>query len=120
MNKKIKMIDLLVKIANGEEVPIEIKFQNIIYVFNKECNQYYERGKGSYFDNKLKFDKTIEWNFYGDYLNEEVEILEDSLEDNTEEIEELPDYNYSIKENRDKINELVRVVKQIRKEIKND
>ena len=42
------------------------------------------------------------------------------LEDNTEEIEELPDYNYSIKENRDKINELVRVVKQIRKEIKND
>ena len=29
------------------------------------------------------------------------------------EIIELPDYNYSIKENRDKINELVRAVNQI-------
>ena len=38
------------------------------------------------------------------------------LEDNTEEIEELPDYNYSIKENRDKINELVKAVNSIRKE----
>ena len=38
------------------------------------------------------------------------------LEVNTEEIEELPDYNYSIKENRDKINELVKAVNSIRKE----
>ena len=40
------------------------------------------------------------------------------LEDNTEEIEELPDYNYSIKENRDKINELVKEVNKLRKENK--
>lgn len=39
------------------------------------------------------------------------------LEDNTEEIEELPDYNYSIKENRDKINELVRRIKYIERKI---
>ena len=28
---KIKMIDLLVKIANGEEVPEKIKYKNEIY-----------------------------------------------------------------------------------------
>lgn len=38
------------------------------------------------------------------------------LEDNTEEIEELPDYNYSIKENRDKINQLVRDYNKLIKE----
>ena len=39
------------------------------------------------------------------------------LEDNTEEIEELPDCNYSIKANRDKINELVKAIKEIRKDL---
>ena len=39
------------------------------------------------------------------------------LEDNTEEIEELPDYNYSIKENRDKINELVKRINYIERKI---
>ena len=46
-------------------------------------------------------------------LNSKIEVLED----NTEEIEELPDYNYSIKENRDKINELVRRIKYIERKI---
>ena len=50
------------------------------------------------------------------YLSYEVEILED----NTEEIEELPDYNYSIKENRDKINELVKAINSIRKDKNNE
>lgn len=118
MNKKIKIIELLNKIANGEKVPIEIKFRNIIYVFNKECNQYYERGKGSYFNNKLKFDKTIEWEFFGDYLNEEVEILDDEILNEPEEIEELEvgdTLNY--KSTRNKINELVRKINYIERKL---
>lgn len=46
-------------------------------------------------------------------LNAKIEVLED----NTEEIEELPDYNYSIKENRDKINELVKRINYIERKI---
>ena len=125
MNKKIKIIEILNAISNGEKVPLEIKFRNIIYIFNKECNQYYEKGKGSYFNNKLKFDKTIEWNFYGDFLNEEVEILED----NTEEIEEIKQNWVSMDELtareftsvenilKDKINELVRRINYIERKI---
>lgn len=81
---KIKIIELLNRIANGEEVPIEIEFNCKRYIFNKYCNQYYEKGKGPNFDDRLTFEKTIEWDFYGDYLNDEAEIIE---EDKT--IEEL-------------------------------
>jgi hypothetical protein len=127
MNKKIKIIDLLNKIANGEEVPKKIKYSTLIYKFNENCNQFYEEGKGSYYDSKLKYEGSIEWQFYGDYLNDEVEILED----NTEEIEELNDtcydrnmtgeereYYHNI--TREKINELVKAVNEIRKDKNND
>lgn len=99
MNKKIKIIDLLNKIANEEEVPQEIKINTRIFNFCDTCKTY---------EDEYERDLVIKW----DELNQEVEILED----NTEEIEELPDYNYSIKENRDKINELVKAINELRKE----
>lgn len=95
MNKKIKVIDLLNKIAKGEEVPKKIKCFSGEYIFCDMCKCY---------ENEFSQDLVIRWN----KLNDEVEILED----NTEEIEELPDYNYSIKENRDKINEIIRYIKR--------
>ena len=74
----MKIIDLLNKIANGEEVPIEIEFNNTRYIFNNYCNQYYEKEKGTYFSNKLTFENSIELKFYGDYLNDEVKIIEEN------------------------------------------
>ena len=78
MNKKIKIIELLNKIANGKEVPIVIEHKGTMYKYDKEAKTYYEvnQNKGIY----ISFDT--------DELNDYVEILED----NTEEIEELNAY----------------------------
>lgn len=37
----MKVIDLLVKIVNGEEVPKQIKFNNTIYTYNDDCCDYF-------------------------------------------------------------------------------
>lgn len=111
MNEKIKIIDVINKIANGE-IPKAIKYHNKIYEYvkNEEEEGYLNADfGGDWLINVIHWDDIKE-------LNREVEILED----NTEEIEELPDYNYSIKENRDKINELVKAVNSIRKDKNND
>ena len=71
MNKKIKVIELLNKIANGEEVPNKIKIFGIVFVWFE----------GSY----RKEDANLE--YISDYcrldcmLNDEIEILEDNTED---------------------------------------
>ena len=36
----MKIIDLLNKIANGEEVPKQIKYRDWLYEFEKDCNDY--------------------------------------------------------------------------------
>lgn len=112
MNKKITIIELLNKIANGEEVPKKIKREyGLVYTLNfgHETPTYYD-------DN----DRTL-WDGYNfNILNEEVEILED----NTEEIEELKPvkdgitYRYEWSEIPNKINELVKAVNKLRKENK--
>lgn len=117
MNKKIKIIELLNKVAHEEEVP-------------KTIRAYYGHVHDDY-----KYDEILKWYITLDdttvlnaidKLNFEVEILED----NTEEIEELEiDENGFIKTNNgtwkgrkldvafaDKINELVKAVNKLRKE----
>ena len=78
MNKKIKIIELLLKIAHGE-YPKRFKYNNKIYEYKRTVN-----GTGYVTENDDWFNSDI---FIDDCenLNEEVEILED----NTEEIEEL-------------------------------
>lgn len=65
MKKTIKIIDLLNKIANSEEVPKRIKYCGDIYEYNDEF--YYMNGYSLYRD------------FYteGNCLNYEVEIIEE-------------------------------------------
>ena len=118
MNKKIKVIELLNEIANGEDLPKKIKVKNYIFEWVD-----IDTGKG-YHNTERK-----DWIIWlqdlisldtKEELNETVEILED----NTEEIEEL---DLIKKENiwdklslcEDKINELVKAVKEMRKEITN-
>ena len=66
MKKTIKIIDLLNKIANSEEVPKRIKYCGNIYEYNDEF--YYMNGYSLYRD------------FYteGNCLNYEVEIIEEN------------------------------------------
>lgn len=111
MNKKIKVIELLNKIANGEDLPKRIKIQDYVFELSKDYEHYY-------YNEDVEITHLINHNFSN--LNDEVEILED----NTEEIEELltiEDYECDktdIRLNRDKINELVKAVNKLRKENK--
>lgn len=112
MNKKIKIIELLNKIATGEDLPKRIKIQEYVFELSKDYEHYY-------YNEDVEITHLINHNFSN--LNDEVEILED----NTEEIKELPihdedkkRYSVVVLDNRIKINELVKAVKQLNKEIK--
>ena len=107
MNKKIKVIELLNKIAKGEKVPKKIKILGNVFEW--------------FGDSYRKEDANLE--YIADYvsldciLNDEIDILED----NTEEIEEIEELDLIKKENiwdklsmcEDKINELVKRINYI-------
>ena len=125
-DNKIRIIDLLNKIANGEEMelPKRIKCNNHILEYIGKWQQYIGQD-----DDSLSLLSIInDYNYSG--LNDEVEILED----NTEEIEELKrtenvydmtlecyhdiEKTISNDELADKINEIIRYIK--RKDKNND
>lgn len=125
MNKKIKVIELLNKIANKENLPESIEFRKIQY----DLVQYDLGGHGDYINygycdenNNDRWLIDDEWEM-AQCLNDYVEILED----NTEEIEELKydvvDENgrgwYKLDTIADKVTELIKSVNAIRKDIKN-
>lgn len=65
----MKIIDLLNKITNGESVPLKIKYDKVIWDYDKDSNDYY----------------SDEW-LFGDYLgrttlnefiNDEIKIIEE-------------------------------------------
>ena len=73
MNKEIKIIDLLNKKANREEMPNKIKYENIEWYYDIEENEYIKENEDywlfqDYFPNNLNFM---------DCLNDLVEVLED-------------------------------------------
>ena len=67
---KIKVIDLLNKIANGEKAPKKIKINNVIYEY-RGCMYCTEKANYQDIEDYL-FGK---WNF--NILNKEVEILDE-------------------------------------------
>ena len=113
MNKTMKVIDLLVKVANGEEVPKKIK----------HWKEEYERDESGF----IKYESKTERNLCLDLvqcLNDEVEIIEDKEDINIQDIKELPEYIHIGDEGADavvkdevniKINEIIRAVKHLEK-----
>lgn len=77
----MKVIDLLNKIANGEEVPKKIKLYNNILVLNENKNNYLYEENDKYWGDEL-----IHWF----ELNDEVEIIEED-----KKIEKIP-YHFSL------------------------
>lgn len=72
----MKIIDILNKIANGEEVPKKIKYDARImeYDHNKQdYNGYYSNGNGNWLFQYL-FDKCRDTKHF---INDEVEIIEE-------------------------------------------
>lgn len=118
----MKVIDLLNKIADGEKVPKKIKYEDEYFVFNEEWHTYVccDHDLTPLFSqfNMLKFK----------FLNEEVEILEDTIK----EIDEIKELDLSDLANVyqtnnpidirivNKINELVRTANKIQEIINID
>jgi hypothetical protein len=82
--KIIKIIDLLNKIANGEEVPKKIKYEGKIYIYYEAYAGYYEKDCEGIYNKKFL---TFRNEQYYKVLNEELEILDE--EDDFEGIEEV-------------------------------
>ena len=116
----MKVIDLLNKIANDEEIPKKIKFDNRFYIFDKAKDNYYENETCS-----------INWDYVSLHcLNEEVEILEDKEDKDIPLISELigiynpfdddhiidKQLNYNFKELQKKINQVVEEFNKYRRE----
>lgn len=68
----MKVIDLLNKIANGEEVPKKIKYRNKIFIYDKDNQCYVVENYNEYYDLHMSLS-----NHKGTDLNYEVEILEE-------------------------------------------
>ena len=115
---KIKVIDLLNMISKGEEVPKRIKIKDTEYWFNDENKQYIYVpndeicGCDDIYSNtlilsyELSYDETLI-----DFLNTEVEILEEEKKI-PEKLEILPDNeHYSNKVLYGKINEIIDYLK---------
>ena len=115
MNKTIKIIDLINKIANGEEFPKKIKYnKKDIYIWDSIQNKYV-----------LKDASYISLAFDFKELNEEVEIIEDDYTIDIQGIEELDVDNIHLMTAHnletlfvERYNEMVKVIKQTDKEIK--
>ena len=86
---RMKVIDLLNKMAHGEEVPEKIKVDNIIYIYENLEHFYYT-------DNEAREDLLIRGKDYStnDFLNWNVELIEDKTIDidNIEELLEIEEY----------------------------
>ena len=117
MNKKIKVIELLNKIANGEEMPKEIKFENKIYKYYKERQDYIVYIDEDEFCGETLLFNIMSSHFIPELLETKVEILEDNIE----EIEELNGSRFVLtpldEEIIDRINKLVNATNKIRKDL---
>ena len=110
MNKKIRAIEVLNEMANNESYRPTVKYKEMTYTYHYDIGDYTN-------------DFNSEYGIFSGWalnlmLNDEVEILED----NTEDIEEI---DLTKKQNiwdklsmcEDKINELVKAVNKIRKDL---
>lgn len=114
---KIKIIDLLIKIAK-KEAPKRIKFQNKIWDFDNDAQDYNDRKK------YLLADYMNDYIYKSVFLNEEVEIIEEEKE--IEKIGKIYDgftdsyYDTCLETTIKKVDEIIDVVNKIKKEIEKE
>lgn len=114
---KVRVIDLFNKIANGEEVPKEIIYNNGVYVYDDKDDvmDYYlneDSYLNSYNNDYYLFENELNHTGLCQCLNEEVEIIEDTPKED-KKIKKLAvnlycDEDKTFKrEVNDKINEII-------------
>ena len=118
MNKKIKIIDIFNIISKGdyEALPLNIQVDGNKYNWDNLDHFYRSRDGEDLLELARVYDTIT-------FLDINVEVLDNNLEDNTEEIEEITqyridnctDYNYSYL--AEKYNKLAKAVNQIRKDL---
>ena len=107
----MKIIDLLNKIANGEELPKKIKYDTINYFFR---SYDYKEVHGELIDEQSSWIEKID--FYK--LNDEVEIIEEDKKI-PEKLDKYADvsgnftceWSFNEKKLKDKINEIIDYLK---------
>lgn len=113
----MKIIDLLNKIANGEEVPKKVRYNGIIYGYNNS-NKHGLR----YCDLEDDINTTFCFLITNiNSLNDEVEIIEEQDIDiqSIEEIEPAMNGNACVIDNKTwTLNQVIKAVKQLDKKIK--
>lgn len=126
---KIKVIDLINKIENKEELPQKVKFEKEIYEYDKKRKDYIN--KYDDWTSQTLLYRVMSTHFISELLECEVEIIEDEEEIDIRSIEEFGiDDNENIKTKIGsfktrkmdiaflcKINELVKAVKQLDKKV---
>lgn len=113
----MKVIDLIIKQYNNEDMPKHIKINKLNYTYNNNRKTY-----------ESEYGEFMSFDFTNNVLNMQVELIEDETIDIESikellKIGELVNYNYEVDKtdvviNRNKINELVQAVNQLNKEIK--
>lgn len=120
MSKAIRVIDLLNKIANGEEVPEKVKYCGSEYLYLNHRKDYKNM--------ELDFDSCIIDSKYHnlDWLNDTVEIIEEQEEIDIQSIEEIKEVfiensscGEDVKYLARKYNEILKWAKQLEKKINN-
>ena len=115
----MKIIDLLVKIANGEEVPKKIKYKGIIREYDNTDKDYITREIGEEFYLFYNVLKSGTGDEFKTELNDEVEIIEEDKE--IEEVHFITEHDsFSIidqYELQETINKLIRAVNKLKEKV---
>ena len=74
----MKVIDILNKINNNEEIPEKIKFDNTIFEYNKSQKEYNHKKDNGYYETLLY--RVMTTHFIDVLLRAEVEVIEENKE----------------------------------------
>jgi hypothetical protein len=116
----MKIIDLLNKIAKGEEVPQNIKYNDLIWFWCEGCQIYETNNEDG------KCINLYSWFTTEGNLNDEVENLEEVEDKEYENIQELKNKRFTRNQKQiaGKINQIIRnqqkIIERINKEVNND
>ena len=114
----MKVIDLLNKINNNEEVPEKVKYKDAIFEYNKEQKDYIHKKDEDGWINETLLFKVMNTHFINELLRTEVEVIEENKEIEELEISEKDRKFHSdyINNIADKLNEVIRKINKEREE----